>query len=74
MPPVSFGGHDVDLRGTRLDPSGATLPELRGYTLFGGTRVTTSPAASWSGTSPAEGKELPPAADVAASAEPDPIA
>ena len=65
MPPVSFGGHetfgghDVDLRGAMLDPSGATLLELRGFTLFGGTRVTTSPAASWSGTDH-EGEALRP--------------
>jgi hypothetical protein len=101
-----FGGHDVDLRGATLDPSGATLDlrtmyggtqivvpegwrvrssvlsifggtqvdieddrlpadapllELRGITLFGGVRVTTSPDGSWSGADH-EGEALPPAA------------
>ncbi len=99
-----FAGHDVDLRGARLDPSGATLHirtmygglqiavpegwrvrsnvlsifggtaidlpganfpadapllELRGFTIFGGARVTTSPDASWSGAD-SEGEALPP--------------
>ncbi len=102
-----FAGHDVDLRGATLDPSGATLNlrtmyggtqiavpegwrvrsrvvsifggteinvheadlpadapllELRGFTLFGGARVTTSPDASWSGADD-EGEAMPPAAD-----------
>ena len=102
-----FAGHDVDLRGATLDPSGATLDlrtmyggtqiavpegwrvrsrvvsifggtevgvddadlptdapllELRGFTLFGGARVTTSPDASWSGADQ-EGEALPPAVD-----------
>jgi hypothetical protein len=101
-----FGGHDVDLRGATLDPSGAALElrtmyggtqivvpegwrvrssvlsifggtqvdieddrlpadapllELRGITLFGGVRVTTSPDGSWSGADH-EGEALPPAA------------
>lgn len=101
-----FAGHDVDLRGATLDPSGATLnlrtmyggtqvaiPEgwrveshvrsilggtqvdiddanlpadapllqLRGFSLFGGVRVTTSPVASWSGEDH-DGEALPPAA------------
>jgi hypothetical protein len=101
-----FAGHDVDLRGATLHPSGATLDlrtmyggtqiavpegwrvrsrvvsifggtavdvheadlpadapllELRGFTLFGGARVTTSPNASWSGADQ-EGEALPPAA------------
>ena len=114
-----FAGHDVDLRGAALGPSGATvnvrtmyggtqivvpeswrvrsrvisifggtqvdgdeadlpadapLLELRGFTLFGGARVTTSPAASWSGTDH-EGGTLPPAADlVAPAADVDPPA
>ncbi len=100
-----FGGHDVDLRGATLDPSGATLDlrtiyggtqivvpdgwrvrssvlsiiggtqvdiederlpedapllELRGFTLFGGVRVVTSPDGSWSGADH-EGEALPPA-------------
>ncbi len=100
-----FAGHDVDLRGATLDPSGATLHvrtmygglqiavpegwrvrshvlsifggtaigvpeetlpadapllELRGFTIFGGARVTTSPDASWSGAD-REGEALPPA-------------
>jgi len=104
-----FGGHDVDLRGATLDPSGATLDlrtmyggtqivvpegwrvsssvlsifggtqidiedaglpadapllELRGYTLFGGARVATSPDGSWSGADH-EGEALPPAAAAA---------
>jgi hypothetical protein len=101
-----FAGHDVDLRGATIDPSGATLHlrtmyggtqvaipegwrveshvrsvfggtqvdvnqadlpadapllELRGFSLFGGVRVTTSPAASWSGQD-RDGEALPPAA------------
>jgi len=105
-----FAGHDVDLRGATLDPSGATLdlrtmyggtqvaiPEgwrveshvrsifggtqvdvhdadlpadapvlqLRGFSLFGGVRVTTSPVASWSGEDH-DGEALPPAASEAA--------
>jgi len=100
-----FAGHDVDLRGATIDPSGATLHlrtmyggtqvaipegwrveshvrsvfggtqvdvnqadlpadapllELRGFSLFGGVRVTTSPAASWSGQE-RDGEALPPA-------------
>ena len=100
-----FAGHDVDLRGARLNPSGATLEvrtmygglqiavpegwrvrahvlsifggtaidlpganlpadapllELRGFTIFGGARVTTSPGTSWSGAD-SEGEALPPA-------------
>lgn len=108
-----FAGHDVDLRGATLDPSGATLNlqtlyggtqiavphgwrirssvvsiigrteidvdeaglpgdapllELRGFTLFGGARATTSPTASWSGADH-EGEALPPALDRSPSAE-----
>jgi hypothetical protein len=110
-----FAGHDVDLRGATLDPSGATLDlrtmyggtqiavpdgwrvrsrvisifggtdvgvhdadvpadapvlELRGFTLFGGARVTTSPVASWSGADH-EGEALPPAVDKPPLADPD---
>ena len=110
-----FAGHDVDLRGATLDPSGATLDlrtmyggtqiavpegwrvgshvisifggteidvddadlptdapllELRGFTLFGGARVTTSPDASWSGADH-EGEALPPAVDEPPLADPD---
>ena len=105
-----FAGHDVDLRGATLDPSGATLNlrtmygatqvaipdgwrveshvrsifggtqvdthdadlpadapvlQLRGFSLFGGVRVTTSPVASWSGEEH-DGEALPPAASEAA--------
>ena len=101
-----FAGHDVDLRGATIDPSGATLHlrtmyggtqvaipegwrveshvrsvfggtqvdvnqadlpadapllELRGFSLFGGVRVTTSPVASWSGQD-YDGEALPSAA------------
>jgi hypothetical protein len=108
-----FGGHDVDLRGATLDPSGAALDlrtmyggtqiaipegwrvrssvlsifsgtqvdieddrlpadapllELRGFTLFGGVRVTTSPDGSWSGADH-EGEALPPAATAAIAAD-----
>src|SRR5512140_797876 len=101
-----FSGHDVDLRGATMDPSGATLDvrtmyggtqiaipggwrveshvrsvfggtqvdsnpgdlpvdapllTLRGFSLFGGVRVTTSPDVSWSGQDH-EGEALPPAA------------
>jgi hypothetical protein len=104
-----FAGHDVDLRGATIDPSGATLDlrtmyggtqvaipegwrveshvrslfggtqvdihdadlpadapllELRGFSLFGGVRVTTSPDASWSGQDH-DGEALPPAESVA---------
>ena len=104
-----FAGHDVDLRGATIDPSGATLdlrtmyggtqvaiPEgwrveshvrslfggtqvdvhdadlpadapllqLRGFSLFGGVRVTTSPDASWSGPDH-DGEALPPAESLA---------
>ena len=105
-----FGGHDVDLRGATIDPSGATLDvrtmyggtqvaipdgwrveshvrsivggtqvdvdnallpadapllELRGFSLFGGVRVTTSPSAAWSGQD-LDGEALPPAAGLRA--------
>jgi hypothetical protein len=105
-----FAGHDVDLRGATLDPSGASLDlrtmygatqiavpegwrvrssvlsifgatqvdiddadlpadapllELRGFTLFGGARVTTSPDPSWSGAGHDE-EALPPAANAVA--------
>ena len=103
-----FAGHDVDLRGATLDPSGATLDlrtmygatqiavpegwrirsrvtsvfggtqvdvheadlpadapvlELRGFSLFGGVRITTSPTDSWSGADH-DGEALPPAGDL----------
>jgi hypothetical protein len=72
-----FAGHDVDLRGAALDPGGAILElseidevdrddgapllEVRGFVLFGGVRVTSSPVVSWSGADH-EGEALPPAA------------
>jgi hypothetical protein len=110
-----FAGHDVDLRGATLDPSGATLDlrtmyggtqvavpegwrveshvrslfggtqvdihdadlpadapllELRGFSLFGGVRVTTSPDASWSGQDH-DGEALPPAESLAPTAVAD---
>jgi hypothetical protein len=100
-----FAGHDVDLRGATIDPSGATLDlrtvyggtqvaipqgwrveshvrsviggtmvdvhdadlpadapllELRGFSLFGGVRVTTSPDSAWGGEDH-DGEALPPA-------------
>ena len=69
-----FGGTQVDIDDADL-PADAPLLELRGFTLFGGTRVTTSPAASWSGSSLEEGKALPNAAEpVAPTAVVDPPA
>ncbi len=101
-----FAGHDVDLRGATIHPSGATLHvrtmyggtqvaipegwrvrsrvrsviggtqvdahhvdlpadapllELRGFSMFGGVRVTSSPDASWSGED-LDGEAIPPAA------------
>jgi len=103
-----FAGHDVDLRGATLNPSGATLDlrtmyggtqiavpegwrvgshvisifggteidvddadlptdapllELRGFTLFGSARVTTSPDTSWSGAERLTTEALPPVVD-----------
>jgi hypothetical protein len=103
-----FAGHDVDLRGATLDPSGATLDlrtmyggtqvaipdgwrveshvrsifggtqvdvhdadlpadapvlQLRGFSLFGSVRVTSSPDTSWSGEDH-DGEALPPATSV----------
>ena len=55
-----FGGTQVDIEDDRL-PADAPLLELRGITLFGGVRVTTSPDGSWSGADH-EGEALPPAA------------
>ena len=59
----------------RRDPGRAELPddapvlELRGFTIFGGARVTTDPAASWSGADH-EGEALPPfAVDLTALSE-----
>ena len=108
-----FSGHDVDLRGATLDPSGATLDlrtmyggtqvaipkgwrveshvrsilggtqvdvddadlpadapvlQLRGFSLFGGVRVTTSPVASWSGEDHDDEALLPAAGETAAPA------
>jgi hypothetical protein len=62
-----FGGTQVDIEDDRL-PEDAPLLELRGFTLFGGVRVTTSPDASWSGADH-EGEALPPAATAATAAE-----
>jgi len=53
-----FGGTEIDVDEADLPPD-APLLELRGFTLFGGARVTTSPAASWSGTDH-EGEALLP--------------
>jgi len=57
-----FGGTDVAVDETDL-PADAPLLELRGFTLFGGAQVKTSPAASWSGADH-DGEALPPAVDV----------
>ena len=54
-----FGGTAIDLPGANL-PADAPLLELRGFTIFGGARVTTSPDTSWSGAD-SEGEALPPA-------------
>ena len=51
--------HDADL------PADAPVLQLRGFSLFGGVRVTTSPVASWSGEDH-DGEALPPAASEAA--------
>ena len=66
-----FGGTQVDTNDGDL-PSDAPLLTLRGFSLFGGVRVTTSPDASWSGQdldgealSPAAGSDLAPIGDVA---------
>lgn len=65
-----FGGTEAGVDDADL-PTDAPLLELRGFTLFGDARVTTSPDASWSGADQ-EGEALPPAADrVAPSAERD---
>lgn len=55
-----FGGTQVDVRDADL-PADAPVLELRGFSLFGGVRVTTSPDASWSGQD-LDGEALPPAA------------
>jgi hypothetical protein len=54
-----FGGTAIAVAEADL-PADAPLLELRGFTIFGGTRVTTSPDASWSGAD-TEGEALPPA-------------
>jgi len=56
-----FGGTEVGVDDADL-PTDAPLLELRGFTLFGGARVTTSPDASWSGADQ-EGEALPPAVE-----------
>jgi hypothetical protein len=53
-----FGGTEIDVDEADL-PADAPLLEPRGFTLFGGARVTTSPVVSWSGTDH-EGEALPP--------------
>ena len=65
-----FGGTQIDVDDTDL-PADAPLLELRGFTLFGGIQVTTSPIASWSGVDhdgealPPADEGIPPAVDVA---------
>jgi hypothetical protein len=56
-----FGGTQIEVGDTNLPPDSPLL-ELRGFTLFGGVRVTTSPTASWSGADH-DGEALPPAAE-----------
>ena len=56
-----FGGTDVGVHDADL-PADAPVLELRGFTLFGGARVTTSPDASWSGADQ-EGEALQPAVE-----------
>jgi hypothetical protein len=55
-----FGGTQIELDDTDLG-DGAPLLEVRGFALFGGARVTTSPVVSWSEPD-REGEALPPAA------------
>jgi hypothetical protein len=55
-----FGGTQVDIHVADL-PADAPVLQLRGFSLFGGVRVTTSPVASWSGEDH-DGEALPPAA------------
>jgi hypothetical protein len=57
-----FGGTQVELDEVGLD-DGAPVLEVRGFVLFGGARVTSSPDVSWSGDDH-EGEALPPAAGV----------
>ncbi len=54
-----FGGTQVDVAEARI-PADAPLLELRGFSIFGGVRVTTNPDASWSGQD-YDGEALPPA-------------
>ena len=56
-----FGGTQVDIEDAHL-PADAPLLELRGFAVFGGVRVTTSPDTSWSGQDH-DGEALPPAFD-----------
>jgi hypothetical protein len=55
-----FGGTQVELDDADRG-DGAPLLEVRGFALFGGAQVTTSPVVSWSGADH-EGEALPPAA------------
>jgi hypothetical protein len=55
-----FGGTQVEIDEVDRD-DGAPLLEVRGFVLFGGVRVTSSPVVSWSGADH-EGEALPPAA------------
>lgn len=54
-----FGGTQVDVHDADLPPD-APLLELRGFSVFGAVRVTTSPDASWSGPDH-DGEALPAA-------------
>ena len=53
-----IGGTVVAIPDAEL-PADAPVLELRGFTIFGGARVTTAPVASWSGADH-EGEALPP--------------
>ena len=61
-----FGGTQVDI-GEASIPADAPLLELRGFSIFGGVRVTTSPDVSWSGPDH-DGEALPPAMDLSTTA------
>jgi|BarGraNGADG00212_2_1021979.scaffolds.fasta_scaffold21408_2 Cell wall-active antibiotics response 4TMS YvqF len=57
-----FGGTEVGVPEADL-PADAPLLELRGFTLFGGVRVTTNPVAPWSVVDD-DGDALPPMVEV----------
>jgi hypothetical protein len=56
-----FGGTEIDIDEAHL-PADAPLLELRGFSLFGGVQVTTSPTSSWVGADH-DREALPPAGE-----------